>query len=212
MKKLLILIILVYAGIAFSAEQRAEIKGITTGISEASLLEKYPHFTCDLTTLGMPPQKDACFLFVSTAETEECKTFLISESKRTPEQKECVSGVKKKYSFGDAPVGAYEVRFKEGKLGLASFSFGVAFYESVKAALTEKYGKPTEDKNETTQNRMGAEFDNNTCVWKIGNDTIEIKKRSAKIDTSSVRLFSDWFRDATANQIKENAKENAKNL
>jgi len=79
----------------------------------------------------------------------------------------------------------------DGKL--ASINVGLmsaASYEFLLAAMTEKFGKPKVEVSEV-QNKMGAKFDQQIATWHVDGVTLEFKKRSGDLETSSLRLITD---------------------
>lgn len=66
----------------------------------------------------------------------------------------------------------------DGKAQDAAFSGSVENYQSVKTALTERFGKPSAADDSEVQNAMGAKFDQEQVSWDISTMRIVLVKRS----------------------------------
>jgi hypothetical protein len=162
---------------------KASLKGIAVGTSRTALLENFPGFSC----IGK-----RCELLPSAAEKGLESHAL--------------------FSLGSALVNVYRVSLYEDKLGYMSATFSQRWHANVKRALTEKYGAPTREKTETVQNRYGATYINHITTWEIGEDSIQLEDLGVDLETSVVRLFAKWYPVAEEIEMKEKAKEDARNL
>jgi hypothetical protein len=98
-----------------------------------------------------------------------------------------------------------------GKLETIGITFDEKHFSQVGAALEEKYGQGNL-KSETLQNRMGATFENRILSWRKGEATLEAKRYSGKIDTSSVIYRSDFALQEFARRSKSSVKDSSKDL
>lgn len=116
-----------------------------------------------------------------------------------------------KDTIAGAPASLYLYFFNE-KLEAISLKTGERRFFEVVAALTEKYGKPTEESSEVIQNRAGASFDNKKVLWKKGQAVIEARQRAGSVDTCSINFFLNGWYEKVDSRVKEFAKKKSKDL
>lgn len=109
------------------------------------------------------------------------------------------------------PIRVLLLYYYSGKLETISIALDEKHFSQVAAALSEKYGQGN-SRSETLQNRMGATFENRTILWRRGQATLEAKRYSGKLDTSSVMYRSDFALQEFARRRKTSVKDNSKDL
>ncbi len=78
--------------------------------------------------------------------------------------------------------------FEDNVLDRISFFFSSKNYEIIKEALIEKYNKP-ECSYKILQNRMGAKFEDETCIWKLVNGVVVISRYGGSDLDNGVAFF-----------------------
>jgi hypothetical protein len=85
--------------------------------------------------------------------------------------------------FGEDAKGLFEARmmfFKE-----MFYEYDIVFdsdnFEYVTATLQKALGKTTKKSHSAVQNRMGAEFDQDIFLWDLGDVTVSVLRRGAKV-------------------------------
>jgi hypothetical protein len=114
-------------------------------------------------------------------------------------------------TIAGVPVRLLLLYYYSGKLETISIAIDEKYFSQVLAALSEKHG-PGSVKSETLQNRMGATFENRIVSWRRGEATLDVKRYSGKIDTSSVMYRSDFALQEFARRRKGSVKNNSKDL
>lgn len=80
------------------------------------------------------------------------------------------------------------LRFYDGQLSSIVVYFPEGGFGTVLSALKEKYGRPTEEKNDVVSNRAGAKFENHEVVWSNATSTITASGITATQRTGRVDL------------------------
>lgn len=114
-------------------------------------------------------------------------------------------------TIAGVPVRVLALYYYSGKLETISIAFDEKYFSQVAPALSEKYGQGTV-RSETLQNRMGATFENRILSWRRGQATLEAKRYSGKLDTSSVMYRSDFALQEFARRRKTSVKDTSKDL
>ena len=123
----------------------------------------------------------------------------------------CSLKFNEKETIAGAPIRVLALYYYSGKLESISIAFDEKHFSQVAAALAEKYGQGNM-KSETLQNRMGATFENRILSWRRGEATLEAKRYSGKIDTSSVMYGSDFALQEFTRRRKTSVKDSTKDL
>jgi hypothetical protein len=114
-------------------------------------------------------------------------------------------------TIAGASVQVLLLYYYSGTLETISITFDAKHFSGVADALAEKYGAGSV-KTEALQNRMGATFENKVYSWRRNNATLEVKRYSSKLDTSSVMCRTDFALQEFARRRGTTAKEKAKDL
>lgn len=114
-------------------------------------------------------------------------------------------------TIAGVPIRVLALYYYSGKLETISIAFDEKYFSQVAPALSEKYGQGTV-RLETLQNRMGATFENRILSWRRGQATLEAKRYSGKLDTSSVMYRSDFALQEFARRRKASVKGTSKDL
>jgi|GEM_PF-4847073 len=108
-----------------------------------------------------------------------------------------------------AEIVAAASRFSLGEIRV---NFAQGDFDAVVAALREKYGAPPEERIETLQNAMGANYSSRHIGWSIGQDRIEAEERSGGVDQSVVRFWRKGVMSRSHVHIQERIEKAAKDL
>ncbi len=129
----------------------------------------------------------------------------------TPGLKACTTlAVKQPMSYGDLKADSRLVRFDDGRLYEVVFAFNSAsaskenyglYYDPLRVALTEKFGKPTEVVGSGSANPAGAQLQNQTTTWKNGVSTISLKKFVGDLYTTVLTFSLDSLEEDARHQI-----------
>jgi hypothetical protein len=98
-----------------------------------------------------------------------------------------------------------------GKLESIAITFHPKFFTEVAAALVEKYGSGSVT-TKTLQNRMGASFENKIYSWRRNDATLEARRYTSKLDTSSVTYATDFSLQEFARRRGTSVKEKSKDM
>jgi hypothetical protein len=79
---------------------------------------------------------------------------------------------------------ALMLRFDSGGLDLFTLIFPSADYPTIKALFIERHGEPTQAKQSTVKNAMGASFENELLIWVGERTVIRLERYSGKITES----------------------------
>jgi len=85
--------------------------------------------------------------------------------------------------------------------------FGATSYDDVLELVSGKFGKPGACSNSVLQNKMGATFDNTTCVWKVGNGVISLDKRYREADKGFMRATHIDLYNKNIEDMKESSNK-----
>ena len=80
-----------------------------------------------------------------------------------------------------------------GAIAQVSIWFPTLEFFGIVAAFSEKYGKPTADKQSVVKNRMGAEFDNRTVEWIRSDGSLKLEQRGPDIETARILITTPSF-------------------
>lgn len=114
--------------------------------------------------------------------------------------------------FGPAVVENADVELIDGKVESITMRITEAAFEPLVAAITEKYGKPTQDVDIPVQNRLGATFHDRRVTWKLVDGTIFVSQRNGDVGHGAVSLFSNKSTAAFAARQADKPKRDAKGL
>lgn len=145
------------------------------------------------------------------ATIEDTGRFSCRDPRNPIADRICSLKFNERESIAGAPIRVLVLYYYSGKLETISIAFDEKHFSQVAAALSEKYGQGTLT-SETVQNRMGATFENRILSWRRGQATLEAKRYSGKIDTSSVMYRSDFGLQEFARRRKTSVKNSSKDL
>lgn len=98
------------------------------------------------------------------------------------------------------------VKAPDGKLRL--YTMQTMFYsedwDQMREALVAKFGQPTSISSESVQNRMGAQFENDSALWESDASSLLIQKYCGDVDSSVLVLNHNQFRKLAEQQKSEN--------
>lgn len=181
-----------------------EIKGVPFGATADELLAKLPAAKC---------YPSGCRLIPSDMAEKQCGSIADAvRSKTDTSVMECRRSAIKELNFGPAPTSLYMFEFRNGKLANATIIFYETAHLPLVIALTEKYGKPTNEKSVPMQNRAGAKFENQIVTWDLPDGRIEVSQRGSTIDKGSVRMSTTEYLKETAKEMIDKAKASASKL
>lgn len=145
---------------------------------------------------------------ISTVESSG--RFSCRDSQSPLADRMCYLKLREKETIAGAPVRVLLLHYYSGKLERITVAFDEKHFSQVTAALMEKYGQG-QLKTEEVQNRMGATFENKTYSWRRGAATLQARRYSSKLDTSTVMYGTDYalkeFTRRKATSVKEGAKD-----
>jgi hypothetical protein len=86
--------------------------------------------------------------------------------------------------IGPVHTGAYYAFAPDAdKFEQVTLIFDPIKYEALRAIFEERYGKPSEVREERVQNRMSAKFTNETTFWRGKSVTIALGRYGTRVDT-----------------------------
>lgn len=93
-----------------------------------------------------------------------------------------------KAKINDVNVDVYYSMNDKEVLDLIWLSFYNHFYDELKDALTEKYGRKYKCSQSVVQNRMGAKFMNEYCEWELKKGIVYIDKYGLDIEKGTIAI------------------------
>jgi len=130
----------------------------------------------------------------------------------TPGLKACTtSGIKQPMTFAGVKVESRLVRFDDEKLYEMVYRFNSAsvskeaygvYYDQLRAALIEKYGKPAEEQHMDSADAGDSHSRNETATWKNGLTTIVLKKFVGDRYTTTITFSLDKLEEDARHQIE----------
>jgi hypothetical protein len=129
----------------------------------------------------------------------------------TPGLRACTTlAVKQPMSYGPAKPDSRLVRFDDDQLYELVYAFNSSsiskekyglYYDQLRTALTEKFGKPTETQDSDFTDAKGAQLQNQTTTWKNGVSTIVLTKFSSDLYTTALMFSLDSLEEDARHQI-----------
>jgi hypothetical protein len=187
----------------------AVLLGISAASSAQNAAEPYPvqtdvlGETIDAYRLNHQDEKQDCIVNPAADRFAE---------ESTPGLKACTTlAVKQPMTFGDVKVQSRLVRFDDGRLYEAVYTFNSAsvskesyglYYEQLKTALTTNFGKPSEVQDSNSATPAGTPLQNQTSTWKNGVSTISIKKFVGDLYTTAITFSLDSLEEDARHQIQ----------
>jgi len=150
-------------------------------------------------------------LGADVAQFEKNRRFLCLKPKNASADLACGMRRADGETIAGIPVESLMLFFTEAKLQTIYITFASKEFDTVVAALQEKYGKVTPLTDEV-QNRMGATFNNETYSWRKSDQVLKAEKYGSKITTSRVTFQTDAGFDEFARRLEAQKKANAKDL
>lgn len=95
---------------------------------------------------------------------------------------------KRNESIAGAKAISVFVTLRHNKVESVLVKFSENDFDQVKAALIQKNGPPSSERDEVVQNRMGASFNNNRLIWRQDRASMYLNQRSRKLDESDLYL------------------------
>ena len=127
--------------------------------------------------------------------------------------KQCIEkAYKSSETIAGAPIQFMVLFFFDDVLSSIAIREDEKYFNQIRDAMIEKYGKPTSENNEPIQNRAGASFDNSILEWDNSVSKIQLKRRSGKIDASSIVYSSKSGLAESGKRSKQNAASGSHDL
>lgn len=200
MKRTTLFTALLIASATACAQAPLEFKGVPLGATEGQLLEKYPIFHCrDTEKIGR----------VCSVTTKYYNAQCKMHAKIEPA---CSKSGEELLEMGGTRPATYQVIIRNGVVAQVVIWFPSLDFSGIAAAFSEKYGKPTADKESIVKNRMGAEFDNRIVDWTRNDGGIKLEKRATDIETSIILITAPAFYIDLGKASEEKAKVAASKL
>lgn len=106
-----------------------------------------------------------------------------------------------------AGIGAfYSLTFLGPELHAIALDLPAAYYGNAYNAIENKFGKPETSLASTVQNGFGAQFQQVTSTWRIGDGSIVVQRFGHKVSRSMVLFYTDRYSQSLDTQ--ESAKLN----
>ena len=189
-----------FSAAAFAADPAPplEVNGVSLGATVAQLRQAIPQFKCYGATCTFDPVDAA--------------TALCGEASAEQPVLECYGRIGSEYAFGPVHGAKYSAYLRDGRVGEFRVTFPVARADEVVLDMTEKYGKPSADRQIEAQSRLGEKFSNRTVTWSRSDGTISVERRAVDLDTGSATFVAGWYAQATANGKEIAAQSGGKGL
>ena len=171
--------------VAATLEPPLEVKGVPLGATVQQLQQAIPQFKCYLATCTFDPM-DATISRCGEASADQAVL-------------DCYGRSGSEYAFGAVHGAQYSAFLKEGRVGKFRVTFPIARADEVVLALTQEFGKPTDDRQFEAVSRLGEAFSNRAVTWRRSDGTITVERRAIDVDTGSATFVATWYAQATAN-------------
>ena len=114
----------------------------------------------------------------------------------------------------DLGISGYELAIKVEDKRVKYFNLDAksSAYPALASLFIDKYGAPTSKKVEKVKTKAGAEFENETMVWKGKAVTIVLEKFGKSINTSTAFLSSNDLMEKSAKSAEAASKAAASKL
>jgi hypothetical protein len=107
--------------------------------------------------------------------------------------------------------GLFRAYLKDGLfIGARFATFGINSQDETFTQLANKYGQPSSINRSQVQNLAGATFEAITAEWRHDNIVVTLNGVTDKIDLGEVRIETDEFFNAKAQQTKQRLKTEIK--
>jgi hypothetical protein len=116
------------------------------------------------------------------------------------------------YRFGGLLTNSFYAFFYADALSMVSIRVQSGGFDTVTAALIEKYGKPNAVKTEALQTKIGATYQNITMTWRRSDSSIIATKFSGDINTSLIIYKLNSADNEIKKRSEEERKKNASDL
>jgi len=174
------------------------IQGVPLGATVEQLQRAIPQFKCYGATCTFDPM-DAAVAQCGEASADQSVLG-------------CYGRSGAEYAFGPVHGAQYSAYLKGGRVGEFRITFPVARADEVVAAMTEMYGKPTNDRQFQSQSRLGEKFDNRAVTWDRPDGVIAVERRSVDVDTGSATFIATWYAETTGKGKELAAEHDTKGL
>lgn len=170
-----------------AAAQPIALKNLAPGMTTKEIRLLYPQFSC-----RVYDGDEVCSYF-----SEYTSIHGYNESLST------VAG---------AQVKSWFIPIRNGRSVSVIVTLASSEFDHVKAAMAERFGKPTSQETSTVTNRMGAKFDQTVTAWVRRGSVLQVQKRSSQVDEMRVLLtIAEAMKDADAASAAK-TKKGAKDL
>ena len=174
------------------------VQGVPLGATLEQLQQAIPQFKCYGATCTFDPLD---------AAAAQCGEASADQSVLA-----CYGRSGAEYALGPVHGAKYSAFLKGGRVGEIRVTFPAARADEVVAAMTEKYGKPTDDRQFESQSRLGEKFGNRAVTWNRPDGVIAVERRSIDVDTGSATFIAPWYAQATGNGKELAAQHDSKGL
>jgi hypothetical protein len=188
----------VASGLAAAQTPPIAVQGVPLGATVEQLLQAIPQFKCYGATCTFDPLD---------AATSQCGEATADQSVLS-----CYGRSGANYAFGPVHGAQYSAYLKGGRIGEFRVTFPVARADEVVAAMTEMYGKPTDDRQFESQSRLGEKFGNRAVTWTRPDGVIAVERRAVDVDTGSATFIATWYAQTTGKGKELAGEHDAKGL
>lgn len=168
-----------------------EIKGLKPGMTLVEVKALYPGLKC---------------WEKSETDLAEC---LYSRNKYDSR----VVGIDELNSVAGNAADVWSLMFTpDDRLARITIAMSPSAYAQVRTALTEKFGKPAEEKQRVLQNGFGAKFVGKATIWRAGADAVLLQEFDGSRDTMTVTVGREKLLDQILKFANDVNKKKAKDL
>ena len=180
---------LIIATLALSASNAGsyELKGITMGMSQKGLEQRFPGLSC--------------------TQREMDKTVVECEYQRVGPS----PNVTDLNSVAEVLVNYWRFWLYDDRLGTVLIGLPSEGYSDVHQAMVAKFGEP-KTKESAVQNRMGASFAQREHIWLDASSRLVLSKYSSSLDSSSLTFTAPWTSARSKKADQSKGLDKAKDL
>lgn len=115
-------------------------------------------------------------------------------------------------SIAGVDAGGLSLFYLRDQLATIAVRFKSADFERVSAALIERWGPPTEQRQDSVRTRAGVSYANDILTWRNGTSRIAARRYTTNINDAGVTFSMDSVLETMRDRQKQEAKERAKDL
>lgn|GEM_PF-3544731 len=141
--------------------------------------------------------------FVCAGDSEAPDYFSLTDAEAAIGVERCMpmqnigrSNVRANIEIGGGIGATIEFHFFEGRLFLIETFYDEFNRTAIEGALRQRFGSPAARADGAVQNMYGADFEQNTILWEVGDDVVTLLSPALNL-----RRMAVFYRDAVTSEV-----------